>query len=284
MVRFLTKNHYFGVLTIDTTYNLRDFYVTPVSHPHLMLEDVNTGKSPLILGPVLVYQRGDFLAFNYFASTLIGCRPELRHVLACGTDGDKALVEAITHSFPYALQLRCFLHFRRNIQEKLRELGLPSSLSEEFIHDIFGKRTGNTFQEGLVDSSSVDEVQERLRLLEPIWNARETLHAPASGAWFHMWFCQYQADVVKHHMRKDLREAAGLGCPPAKFTTNGSESVNSLIKRHVNFKQSEWPKFNEAIKQIVSSQHKEVIRALSGRGQCRLCRAFHTTWCQLKSG
>ena len=155
-------------------------------------------------------------------------------------------------------------------------MGLPSSVSEEFIHDIhvFGKRTGNTFQEGLVDSSSVDEVQERLRLLEPIWNARETPHAPASGARFHMWFCQYQADVVKHHMRKDLREAAGLGYPPAKFTTNGSESVNSLIKRHVNFKQSEWPKFNEAIKQIVSSQHEELIRALSGCGQYHLCHAF----------
>ena len=119
MVRFLTKNHYFGVLTIDTTYNLGDFYVTPVSYPHLMLEDINTGKSPLILGPVLVHQSVDFSAFKYFASTLIGCRRELRHVLACGTDGDKALVEAITHSFPYALQLRCFLHFRRNIQEKL---------------------------------------------------------------------------------------------------------------------------------------------------------------------
>ena len=194
--------------------------------------------------------------------------------MACGTDGDKALVEAITHSFPYALQLRCFLHFRRNIQEKLREMGLPSLVSEEFVHDIFGKRTGNTFQEGLVDSSSADEVQERLSLLEPIWNARESPHAPASGPQFYAWFCQYQADIVKHHMRKDLREAAGLGCPPANFTTNGSESINSSIKRHVKYKESEWPKFNEAIKQIVSSQHDEVIRALSGCGQYRLCSAF----------
>ena len=220
MVRFLTKNHSFGVLTVDTTYNLGDFYVTPVSYPHLMLEDISTGKPPLILGPVLVHQSVDFPAFNYFASTLIGCRRNLRHIMACGTDGDKALVEAITHSFPYALQLRCFLHFRRNVQEKLREMGLPSLVSEEFVHDIFGKRTGNTFQEGLVDSSSADEVQERLSLLEPIWNARESPHAPASGPRFYAWFCQYQADIVKHHMRKDLREAAGLGCPPTNFTTN----------------------------------------------------------------
>lgn len=32
-VRFLTNNHHFGVLTVDTTYNLGDFYVTPIVYP-----------------------------------------------------------------------------------------------------------------------------------------------------------------------------------------------------------------------------------------------------------
>ena len=88
MVRFLTGNHRFGVLTIDTTYNLGDFYVTPLVYPHLMLEDVETGKSPVLLGPILVHQSVDFSAFHYFASTLIGCRRDLRHLMAYGSDGD----------------------------------------------------------------------------------------------------------------------------------------------------------------------------------------------------
>ena len=100
MVRFLTSNHDFGILTVDTTYNLGDFYVTPITYPHLMLQDVKTGKAPLLLGPVLVHQSTSFAVFNYFASTLIGCRPVLRQLLAFGTDGDKALVEAFTHNFP----------------------------------------------------------------------------------------------------------------------------------------------------------------------------------------
>ena len=75
-------------------------------------------------------------------------------------------------------------------------------------------------------------------------------------------------------MRKDLREIAGLGSPPAKFTTNSSESINAAIKRHVNYKESDWPKFNDEMKQLVISQREEIIRALSGRGQYRLCPEF----------
>ena len=121
------------------------------------------------------------------------------------------------------------------MEEKLKDLGLPSAVSSEFLDDIFGKRIGNTFQEGLVDSTSVDEVEERLHLLKSIWDAQESAYAPVSGPRFHSFFCKYQADVVKYHMRKDLRETAGLRAPLAKFTTNSSESINAAIKRHVNY-------------------------------------------------
>ena len=273
-VHFLTNNHNFGILTVDTTYNLGDFYVTPVTYPHLMLQDVKTGKSPLLLEPILIHQSTSFAVFNYFASTLIGCRPALRQLMAFGTDGDKGLVEAFTHSFPYSIQLRCFIHFRRNVEEKLKSLGLPSSVSQEFLDDIFGKRVGNTFQEGLVGSCSATEVEQRLQQLKSVWDSREKAYAPASGPSFHGFFCRYQADVVKYHMRNDLREAAGLGSPPSIFTTNASESVNASIKRKVSFKESDWPKFNQVMKDFVGSQHEEVARALSGRGQYRLQPKF----------
>lgn len=137
MVRSLTKNNYFGVLTVDTAYNLGEFYVTQVVYPYVKFEDKHSKKAPLMLGPIHVHQKVDFASFNYFATTLIGCRRNLQHVLTFGTDGDKALVEALTHNFPYAIQLRCFIHFHRNLEEKLKEFGIPSFISEEFICDIF---------------------------------------------------------------------------------------------------------------------------------------------------
>ena len=46
---------------------------------------------------------------------------------------------------------------KRNIHSKLGERGLPSSVSEEFLSDIFGKHVYSRYEEGLVDTvSSVD--------------------------------------------------------------------------------------------------------------------------------
>lgn len=121
LVRFCTNNSNFSVLPVDTTFNLGDFFVTPTTY-HLMLEDVHTGKHSIMLGPILVHQHTQFATFNYFARTLVGYNKMLQNVLAFGTDGDSNLTEALGHSFPFALQLCCFLHFKRNIQEKLQDL------------------------------------------------------------------------------------------------------------------------------------------------------------------
>ena len=75
-------------------------------------------------------------------------------------------------------------------------------------------------------------------------------------------------------MRKDLREAAGLGSLPTIFTTNPSESLNAILKKKVDYKQHEWPKFNEHLKQLVEGQRDEVIQSLSGRGQYWLCAQY----------
>lgn len=71
-------------------------------------------------------------------------------------------------------------------------------------------------------------------------------------------------------MLKSTQESAGLGSPPSIFTTNTSESLNKAIKQHVHFKPSEWPEFNNKMKNLVSSKREEVIRALSGRRLYRL--------------
>jgi len=166
------------------------------------------------------------------------------------------------------------VHFKKNVQEKLRLLGLPTSVSEQFLADIFGQHQGSCYQEGLVDCGSEREFDDKLESLKEMWNSREIPHAPASGPRFYDYFCCYQADVVKYSMRRDLRESAGLGSPPLIFTTNSSESINAAIKRKVDYKQHQWPEFNDQLKQLAQSQREEIVRALSGRGQYRLMPEF----------
>ena len=104
----------------------------------------------------------DFSAFNYFSSTLVGFSKKLRNLSTFSTDGQEALIDAFSHCFPNAVQLRCFIHFKRNVSEKLKEYGIPTSVAEEFLCDIFGKHSGSMYNEGLVDCTSDKDFGERL--------------------------------------------------------------------------------------------------------------------------
>ena len=84
-------------VSVDTTFNLGDFYGTPTTYRRLRLEDAQSGKHPAIIGPVLVHQQLKFSSFNYFFSTLVSANKQLRHILAVGSDGNEALVQAFSH-------------------------------------------------------------------------------------------------------------------------------------------------------------------------------------------
>ena len=262
--RFCTNNHSFSVLSVDTTFNLGDFFVTPTTYRHLMLEDAQSGKHPAIISPVLVHQQLKFSSINYFFSTLVSANKQLHHVLAVGSDGDEAFIQALSHNFPFAQQLRCFYHFEKNIREKLRSLATPSKIIDEFIHDIFGHHHSQTMEEGLVDCVSTADFDSKLDSLETIWNSCEYPYCGKGGLQFYHYFKQYKAPVVKHNMLRCYREAVGLGSPPTPYTTNASESVNAVIKQHVQYKASCWPEFNEKLRKFIDSKHEEIIRSLSG--------------------
>ncbi len=272
--RLCTHPDNFSILTADTTYNLGDFYVTPLSYKHIMLEDIRTKQPPVLPGPVLVHQQMKFTSFNFLAGSLIDADKKLRHVQAFGTDGDSNLSDALSRSFPFAIVLRCFIHVERNLRDKLRDLNIPRKVADEFVRDIMGYRSGDTYERGLVDCASVSEFNQSLARLEPIWEAREKPFAGASCPRFYQYFKQYKANEVCYNMLAGVREAAGLGSPPSIFTTNMSESLNNVIKQHVHYKSSEWPEFNRSLKRLIDGKREEVIRALSGRGQYRLQQRY----------
>ena len=163
---------------------------------------------------------------------------------------------------------------KRNIAEKLKNRGISTSTSEEFLADIFGKHTGTTYEEGLVDSKQESDFDIRLDRCREIWLARERPFVREGQLSFFDYFNKYYANVVRHSMLKDMRISAGLGNPPSIFTTNSSESINAVVKRKVHFKETEWPQFNQELKKIVNEMHQECIRAISGRGEYKLCKSY----------
>ncbi len=68
-------------------------------------------------------------------------------------------------------------------------------------------------------------------------------------------------------MLRDVTVAVGLGSTPTIFTTNASKSLNAALKKKVNFKETEWSEFNDAMKQFAMAQRDDTIRAIYGCGQ-----------------
>jgi len=63
--------------------------------------------------------------------------------------------------------------------------------------------------------------------------------------------------------------------PPARFTTNASESLNAVLKAGVQYKKSELPAFIQKLqKLVVDEQEREFERAIIDRGKYRLQAQF----------
>ena len=180
----------------------------------------------MCIGPILIHCRKTFPTYLFFASSLIGLCSELRDVKAFGTDGGEALADAFNHEFRSAVQLNCGIHKRRNVEAKLKDLGVPTETQSNVLDNIFGKRRGDTYFEGLVDAIDATTFDSKLQALRHWWLKA----APEIADQFHPWFVKYEAAILKDTMIRPVREAAGLGYPPDQFSTNASESVNKILK------------------------------------------------------
>ena len=268
LVRFCTRQGAFCVMGIDSTFNLGKFYVTVTTYTYSHLENISRGTSPTFFGPIFVHTERTFEAYHYFFSTLLKLEPKLTSIRAIGTDGERAITKAIEALFPQDIVLlRCYLHMKENIRRKLIDLLLPECIREEILRDIFGTQQGSVYVKGIVDSEDVGDFDHRLLLLKAKWDELELSVHPQSEPDFHTWILRNEASVMKDSMIASVRQRAGLGCPPAKYTTNRNESMNRGAKDHANYCRSSWVQLNNNMFDLVTDQLKEVERAVYGMGE-----------------
>ena len=109
--------------------------------------------------------------------------PELKNLMAFGTDDEKALVAGFNKSFERATHLLCEIHVRKNIDTKLVSMDITGKCKQGIMDDIFGRKIGRVFESGLSDAGSVEEFIGMLESLEEKWSS---LHQ--NGKAFHSWF------------------------------------------------------------------------------------------------
>ena len=121
-----TSQYVSSVMTIDPTFNIDNFSVTPVTYQDLLLISKRTGEHLICIRPLLISQNLTYDVFSDIYYMQMNC-PSLKQGLqSFGTDGEKALEKALAEGFPDSVEFRCMSHFRNNIKEHLKDFDAES--------------------------------------------------------------------------------------------------------------------------------------------------------------
>ena len=211
-------------LTMDATFDFRPYNVTPTSYQHLIVLRNEDSKHPTMIGLVLLHEKKTQSTYSLFGGTLKSLEPELKNLMAFGTDDEKALVGGFNETFERATCLLYEIHLCKNIDTKLLSMDIKGESKQSVMDDIFGRMIGSVFESQMQE---VQEVQKIFLACLKVW--RKSGHRSTQMEAFHSWF---GSKNTKNSRR--VRQRAGLGFPPDKFTTNRSERTNSVLQDCVN--------------------------------------------------
>ena len=265
--RFCCDSSNSSILTVDPTFSLGDFDVTPTTYRHLLLCTKRTNKPPVMLGPIMIHYKKNFSTYKFLASCMIAENRNLVGLRAFGTDGEKPLIDAFLHEFKFAVHLTCFNHVRRNIKDQLRVAQVSDDVQSEILNDIFGRMVGSTQLTGLVDSPRRCPFEEKLSVLLSNWKLHDLDDDKGPVNVFCSWFRKNKEVVVRDTMLLPVREEAGMGSPPEPFYTNSSECINNVLKVKVDYKRTQLTLFVDKLRQLVEEQQREVEKAVVGCGK-----------------
>ena len=97
-------------------------------------------------------------------------------------------------------------------------------------------------------------------------------HAPS----FYEWLVRNEVEVMKKSMIASVRQDAGLGDPPAQYTTNRNESINRVAQQYCRTDciYSTWVQLSDKLYDLVINQHKEVEKAIYGMGEYKFKESY----------
>ena len=271
VVRFCCDPANFSIFGVDTTFGCGDFYVTPTTYKHLLLNHTDTNRHPTMIGPTMVSFKKDRSAYSFLGASLVREESDIKHVVALGRDGDDRIGEGMQPHLPLATNVLCKLHIEKNCTSHMSEFGISKRAMNEIKADIFGN--DKTRERGLADCLSSAEFDAKLMSLQAKWEQLETASTNTTKPRFFNWFKENKAIIIKEYMLYPLRRELGLGYD--FFYNNPNESINNSIKKQNNYKKAHIPMFiNNVLAKAITIQTNNIERAIIGKGPYRLAKQY----------
>ena len=125
-----------SILSIDTTYNVGNFYVTSTTYQSSKFVHSRTGKPAILPGPAMFHVRRSEKDFKYFSHSLLEVNQGFEEIAFVGGDRDQAQ-KGFLRPLKRSIFLPCKKHVEDDISRKLSDLG-NSAMKNEVLRDIFG--------------------------------------------------------------------------------------------------------------------------------------------------
>ena len=266
--RFTSSTKLSHPISIDPTFNMGQFEVTPVVYKHLFLTSKRTGKNPVFLRPTMIHHKKDFQTYKVLASTCVMRSKGLDKCSGYITDGEEALDKAWKTELPKARHLRCVKHFETDCKQKLHAIGIKEGSQQKFfLEKVFGVVNKT---DGIVDAEDKDDVKRRLEKCRIDLDDRET-HLLQKKEGYVPQFSKYLADrqemIGKSMTLKARRKAHMPADEKGKHLrpcTNMSESMNNVMSQaKTDFLNFNNKCKNESLSKLEFAKH--VFEEIHGR-------------------
>ena len=273
VVRFSTSELLSMPLSIDPTFEIGEFEVTPIVYHNLLLKNIKTGAFPIQLGPTMIHHRKDYDTYKSMSSACVARCKGLEKARAIVTDGEEMLINAWKSECRDAVMLRDFRHFRTNCSDKLHSIGIRANADKKyFLNKLFGLEGKEA---GVFESEHKKELKKNLRDLQKDFDNKER-EILGKDQNYQPQFSSYivdHYDMIKSSMIAKARRKAGLpeeSGRPVRCFSNPSESMNHVIKveKHTRFPNKRFISKLEFLRDIFehihARQQEEVARAIGG--------------------
>ena len=222
-------------------------HVTVSCYKQLAVTRERTCEPPLFFWPMYIHDNSDFESYSTFFSHL---KTKLSGVDTSKLvlDDEKAMVNAITSSFPDSKHVLCTRRMRQNVNQKLTDAAADKSDRQMLLNKIFG-------EDGIINADDTVCFDEKCEEVE-------SLSQSISQS-----FLRYFQKRVKDNLNKKRQEPELVSQADKQWTNNNCESLNHVLKQTTEWKSQPLLDLIQSIQKLVDVEFKDLRRSLVGTGQ-----------------
>lgn len=237
------------LLSYDTTYNLGDFYVSPLLFRHTLFED-----APVMPAAFLIHEKRTQFAHEIFMEFVAKEVPEIKGAPLV-TDGEGNIIKAISKRLPQVHHLCCWNHLQSGARYWLRKHGATTSDCSVYIRDL----------KELLMSTSEEEYRQKYSVISQKWSQP-----------FVEYFDHQIDPEVTSAAGRWILEPLGIYNGYSGVTTNQSEGFNTLLKNLTERKESCIDSLVLSLYYLQCYYNNEIQRGLAGLGKYQLLSTFQS--------